>query len=202
MSKHEANREDPVRPWRRVASEAGEPMILFRPRYDTMVHPRSGAELRRLVLETPEWVNVVALTAERRLVMVRQFRFGTETVTLEIPGGLVDPGEAHRAAAERELREETGFVAGRWRYLGCVEPNPAFHDNLCHHWLAEDAVRAGEQELDGGEDIEVALLELDEVRRLVRAGEVRHCLVLTALSKVLDLRLDPPAASDRAGEEE
>jgi 8-oxo-dGTP pyrophosphatase MutT (NUDIX family) len=179
---------DPA-PWQRVASERGQPMLIFRPRWDTMVHPKSGERLARLVLETPAWVNVVALTPERRLVVVRQFRFGNAAVTTEIPGGVVDRGEEHRAAAERELREETGYTTERWSYLGCVEPNPAFHDNLCHHWLAQDARLTDPQQLDGGEDIAVETLPLDEVRRRVLAGEIRHSLVLTALARVLDLRV-------------
>lgn len=176
------------RAWERVASEHRPHMILFRPRYDTMVHPRTGARMQRLVLEVPAWVNVVALTPERELVMVRQFRFGTAALTLEIPGGMVDRGEDHRAAAERELREETGHTAERWRYLGCVEPNPAFQDNLCHHWLAEGARRTTEQCLDSGEDIEVETVVLERVRELVLDGTIRHSLVLTALARVLDLR--------------
>lgn len=179
---------DPV-PWQCVASERGEPMILFRPRWDTMIHPLSGERLARLVLELPAWVNVVALTSERRLVVVRQYRFGMATVTTEIPGGVVDRGEEHRAAAERELREETGYTSQRWSYLGCVEPNPAFQDNLCHHWLAQDARLTDPQALDEGEDIAVETLALDEVRRRILAGEIRHSLVLTALARVLDLRV-------------
>lgn len=178
---------DPA-PWQHVKSVHVPGMLVFKPRWDTLIHPRSGASFDRLVLETPDWVNVVALTKDRRLVVVRQYRFGTGSVTTEIPGGVVDPGEEHRAAAERELREETGYLASRWKYLGSVEPNPAFHDNLCHLWLAEDAERSESQELDSGEDIAVSTLSLAEARELVLAGKIRHSLVLCALAHVLDLR--------------
>ena len=190
-------------PWPRVSSEAGPNLIVCRARFDVMTNPRTGRDLRRTVLETPDWVNVVALTPERRLVLVRQYRFGSSALTLEIPGGVVDPGEAPADAARRELREEAGYTSERWLPLGAVEPNPAFHDNLCHHWLALGARRTAEQELDEGEDIEVLELALDEVRQRIAEGEIRHALVLTALSKVLDLRgprgLDAPAGAPSAG---
>jgi 8-oxo-dGTP pyrophosphatase MutT (NUDIX family) len=176
------------RPWPLHGSRPGPDLLVARARFDDVENPRTGAVLSRLVLATPDWVNVVARTAAGRFVVVRQWRFGTRTVTTEIPGGVVDPGEEHRAAAERELREESGYTAPRWTYLGCVEPNPAFQDNLCHHWLAADAERTHALELDPGEDIAVAELEEDALRAAIAAGEVRHSLVLCALARVLDLR--------------
>jgi len=189
------HRDDPdssdLEVWQKLESVRGPSMMLFRPRTDTLVHPRSGEHFKRLVLETPEWVNVVALTPQREIVFVRQFRFGIEAMTLEIPGGMVDRGEEHGQAARRELREETGYSAASWTYLGSVEPNPAFQDNLCHHWLAEDARLSDPQELDSGEDIEIVLLSEGEARRRILGGEIRHALVLTALSRILDLRREP-----------
>lgn len=181
-------RPDAPAPWPKLKSEYGPDLLICRTRFDTVVNPRNSRELRRTVLEAPEWVNVVALTLERRLVVVRQFRFGTGAITTEIPGGIVDPGEAHADAARRELREEAGYTATRWSYLGAVEPNPAFLDNLCHHWLAEDAEPTHGQELDQGKDIAIDTLTLDEAREAVTRGEIRHALVITALARVIDLR--------------
>ena len=176
------------RPWGRVSSRAAEDLLLFRARWDAMRSPRTGEVLDRLVLETPDWVNVVALTTAGELVCVRQYRFGTAAVELEIPAGIVDPGEEHAEAAVRELREETGHTSGRWTYLGAVASNPAFQDNLCHHWLAEEAVRTDTQELDAGEDIAVELVPVADVPRLVAEEQLRHSLVVSALARVFDLR--------------
>lgn len=176
-------------PWERLSSRPAGDLLLFRPRWDAMRSPRTGEVLDRLVLETPDWVNVVAVTAARELVCVRQYRFGTATIELEIPAGIVDPDEEHEAAARRELREETGFTSTRWRYLGAAASNPAFQDNLCHHWLAEDAVRTDDQELDAGEDIAVELVPLADVPGLVADGALRHSLVVSALARILDLRV-------------
>ncbi|MDA1266357.1 MAG: NUDIX hydrolase [Planctomycetota bacterium] len=178
------------RPWPIFSSEKPETLHLFQPRWDTVENPRTGARMRRLVLETPNWVNVVARMESGGYLMVLQYRFGSAQVTAEIPGGVIDPGEDPLAAARRELREETGCEATRWVDLGSVEPNPAFHDNRCHHFLADGARRVGDLELDPGEDIVVEEWSEERLVSAVLEGEVDHALVLSALSRVLDLRRD------------
>jgi 8-oxo-dGTP pyrophosphatase MutT (NUDIX family) len=188
--------------WERVDArydpDAG--LILFDKRIDTLVNPRTGESFERLVLESVDWVNVVALDEQRRAVMIRQFRFGVGYTTLETPGGMVDPGENSRQAAARELLEETGYVSDQWTYLGAVEPNPAFHNHLCHHWLAENVRLQAHQSLGAGEAIKVELLTPDGVREAVTSGELKHALALSALARVLPLWPLPFAHTHESGE--
>jgi ADP-ribose pyrophosphatase len=179
------------RPWKLLDSEEGPDLMIAKARFDRVENPRTGEAMRRLVLRTRDWVNIVALTPERRLIVVHQYRFGSGTVTTEIPGGVIDPGEEPAETARRELREETGYTAERWTLLAEVDPNPAFLQNRCFQFLAEDARLTDAVEIDPGEDITVATLELDEVRAKIDAGTIRHSLVLCALARVMDLRRAP-----------
>lgn len=187
-SGHDAALVRGLRAWKLDRREQGPDLQVCRARYDWLTNPRTGKLMKRTVLETPDWVNVVALDDADRLIVVHQFRFGTSQFTTEIPGGMVDEGEFHGDAAKRELREEAGHTAERWTYLGAVQPNPAFQDNVCHHWLAEGAKLTHPQELDSGEDIAVEAWTLEQVKRGIVDGSIRHALVMTALSRVFDLR--------------
>jgi len=173
--------------WERIGTEAGPELPLFKVRFDQMRHPDSGYVHRCLVLESPDWVNVVARTSDGRIVMVEQFRYGAAAIGLEPPAGIVDPGEDARSAGQRELLEETGYGGGTWQYLGCVQPNPAFHDNLCHHWLADGVELEQPPAPDPGEALEVRLMTPDDLRAAFVSGELRHTLAISALSRVMAL---------------
>ncbi len=167
--------------WQRVGSDDGPDYGIFRVRLDTAISPRTGAAGRYVVLECPDWVNIIALTDERRIVLVRQYRHGIDRVALELPAGTVERGEDPLATARRELAEETGYTSDRWTLLGSVHPNPAFQDNRCYHLLAEGARRTVEPVLDPGETIDVELYPLSDLPGLIAAGQLDQALVLSAV---------------------
>lgn len=145
------------------------------------------------VVDLPDWVNVVARTDDGNYVLVRQYRHGTNAVTLEIPGGNVDGAdsggraggaEAALAAAKRELLEETGYAADAWVELGVVEPNPAIQSNRCTTFLADGARKVCEPQGDLYEEIEVELVDRAALDALVEAGEIRHALVVAAFHQL------------------
>lgn len=135
------------------------------------------------VLQAPDWVNIIPLTDDEQVVMVRQFRHGTEDFTLEIPGGMVDPEDSSpKAAARREMREESGYDSEDIVELGKVHPNPAIQGNYCHTFLARH-VRSGPKiELDTSEETEVLLVPLNSIKDLIASGEITHALVIAAFS--------------------
>ena len=132
------------------------------------------------ILESPDWVNVVALTEAGKVVLIRQYRAGIESITTEIPGGTVDAGETQLEAARRELAEETGYESDAWELIGSVHPNPAFQTNTTYTFLARGARRTRGQHLEGAEEIEVDERPLDDIRALVADGTITHALVICA----------------------
>ncbi|HLP02612.1 MAG TPA: NUDIX hydrolase [Opitutaceae bacterium] len=167
--------------WERLADAAVDHFRVFRVRRTRYRHPRDRREGEFVVIESNDWVNVLALTDDGRMVLVRQFRFGVHDFTLEIPGGVIETGEDPVAAGVRELREETGFVGRDARLLAQVRPNPAIQANRCHFVLVEGCVPTASTQLDPFEEIEVSLLPVDEVIAQAERGEITHALVIDAL---------------------
>jgi len=170
----------PPKPWKLISSKQDKSYRIFSLRTDRAISPRTGHEYNFFVLESSSWINVIPLTPQNEVVLIRQYRHGIREVTLEIPGGLVETNDTPVEAAKRELSEETGYQSSEMIFLGSVHPNPAILNNQCFTFLAKDVFIAGEQQQDEKEDIEVFLRPLTEIPRLIREGEISHSLVLAA----------------------
>ncbi len=174
--------DDVIRPWEKVGSKEVGNFRIFNVRSDIRIHPRSGRQHDLYVIESVDWVNACAVTPDGKLVMVEQFRHGSETVEMEVPGGMMDREDTDPVeTAVRELREETGYGGGEARLLGYMHGNSAIMNNRCHTVLVTGATLQHARQLDAGEDIRVHLVALEEVPRLVASGRVRHSIALAAL---------------------
>lgn len=171
-----------IKPWQKLHSKAVGDFRIFTIRSDRKVSPRTGKEHDFYVIDCVNWVNVIALTPDRQLVMIEQHRHGSDTVELEIPGGMMDPHDASPAAAGlRELREETGYEGEEPKIIGQVFPNPAIMSNTCFTLAVQNCQLKHPVEWDHGEDLLTRLVPLAEVSRLVASGKIRHSLVVAAL---------------------
>ncbi|MDI7259539.1 MAG: NUDIX hydrolase [Thermodesulfobacteriota bacterium] len=171
-----------IKPWPLVQSQSTQSYRVFSIRTDTILSPRTGVEHDFYVIESNDWVNIIPLTDDHQVVMVRQYRHGSKEVTLEIPGGLVDPGDTPQEAAARELLEETGYTAGGWIKIGAVNPNPAIFNNRCYTFLANNLRKVSDPKPDQTEDIEVVLIPLSDIPELIQNGKIDHAMVITAFN--------------------
>ncbi len=170
-----------IQPWKKNSEKTAYECGFFRINVQQSSSPLTGKSHPFYILSTRDWVNIIALTADRKVLLVSQYRHGSGEVSLEIPGGAVDSkGEAPLKAAQRELLEETGHEAGEWHLLGRVRPNPAILDNCCHLYLALGARKVADLSLDEAEELEVSLRDLSELESLVRDGKIQHALVVAA----------------------
>lgn len=180
---HDSSSSREIAHWVTVDEHSSSDWKVVRLRSVTRVHPNDGRHGQFTVADAPSWVNIIPITSDGKVVCVRQFRHGVSQITIEIPGGVVGHGEDPRMAAERECREETGFVGdGEAILLGVVEPNPAFMTNSCYTYIWHGCTLRGPQELDPNEEIDVVLMPVNELQHMVRTGEIRHSLVLSALA--------------------
>jgi 8-oxo-dGTP pyrophosphatase MutT (NUDIX family) len=157
---------------------------VFTLRREVCRHPASGVIHPFYVISVGDWVNVLPLTDEGRVVLVRQWRHGIKDFSVEIPGGMADEGETPGQAAQRELVEETGYGFDELLSLGSVTTNPAIQTNRCWLFLALGARRVGEATPDPTEDIEVLEVDLDEALAMVEAGEIDHTMVVNTFLRL------------------
>jgi 8-oxo-dGTP pyrophosphatase MutT (NUDIX family) len=176
-----ARSDDPaIKPWRRVGSEKAQDCRVFELLRQRFESPDERPADWFYVLRAPDWINVIPLLPDGRVVLIRQYRFGTEDFTLEIPGGMCDGDEPPIDAARRELLEETGFEAKRLTDLGWVHPNPAIQNNRCHTFLATGLSETSAPDPDPHEAFERILVPLDRIPALISDGSITHALVVAA----------------------
>jgi 8-oxo-dGTP pyrophosphatase MutT (NUDIX family) len=172
-----------MKTWRRLGTERVAGCRVFD--LDRVLYQPADERPPRefFVVEAPDWINVIPVTDTGEVVLIRQFRFGTDSVTLEIPGGMCDAGESPEESARRELLEETGHAAREIVPVGWVHPNPAIQNNRCHTFLAKGVHRVADPHGDPDESFEVVLEPLSRIPELIRSGAITHALVIAAFCK-------------------
>ena len=170
-----------IKKWKKINSEIITENKIFKLWQYNCLSPKDGKEYPFLCLDTIDWVNIIPLTKENEVVMIKQYRHGNEEITLEIPGGMTDrEDKSPQESAIRELVEETGYMGNEVIKLGECSPNPAIFNNLLHVYLVKDVEKKYAQNLENTEDIEIVKIHINKIPDLIKSGEINHALVITA----------------------
>jgi ADP-ribose pyrophosphatase len=176
-------------PWDMQENNLHADCRIFEVRKQRLKRRSDGLEGEFFVLDTNDWVNVLALTPDDKIILVRQFRYGSKEQSLEPPGGVVERGEDPVVAGLRELQEETGYVGEEPKLLGVVRPNAAILSNRCHVILVRNAQKTAELNFDQHEELVTELYPVKELKEMVRNGEITHSIGLNSIMMLL-LELD------------
>lgn len=171
-----------IKPWKTISSDLIGDFRVFQLRSELRQSPRTGKDFNFYVIDSVNWVNVIPITPDHQLVMVEQYRHGSNTVELEIPGGMMDADDTSPVVAGlRELREETGYEGEQAEIIGKVRPNPAIMSNVCYTVLVRNCQLKHATELDHSEDVVTRLVPVNQLEDLVCTQKVQHCIVVAAL---------------------
>lgn len=175
-----------IKPWRELGTETRFECRIFSVEESTAVSPDDGAEHHFFRIRCDEWVQVVPVTAAGEVVLVREFRHGSQRLSLEVPGGHLEAGEEPAETALRECLEETGFRGTRAVLLATTNPNPALFANRLHAFYAPGVERVAEIRNTATEVTETVLVPIGDLRGLLRDGTIDHALVAATLWRFLD----------------
>ena len=174
-----------LKPWRVIDRSETLTTPVFQVVKHLCVSPKDGLEKSFVTLSAPEWVNVIPITNDGMVVLVNQFRHGTEEFSLELPGGVCELGQTTLETARREVMEETGYSSNDFSLLCSLKPNPALFGNSIHTYVARGAERTGETHFDENEDLEQTLVSLAELKAMILDGRIDHALMVAAIGLFL-----------------
>lgn len=167
--------------WKKVSQTEPIDLKLFKAHFEELINPRNNLSVKIVRLHSRDACNIICIDPEGYFLFVRQLRFGTMQYTLELPGGLVDPGENTLQTAKRELQEETGYSAPEWLYLKEISSNSVYMDSKVYHFLAKGGILTDRTNLDDAEDISILKMSREEVLEAMQNGSIDHPHTLSAL---------------------
>ncbi|MCX5862911.1 MAG: NUDIX hydrolase [Desulfomonile sp.] len=182
----ESRSEDRNLHWELIDSREDRSYRLFSVAINRNRSPRTGEIHEFQILNSPDWVAVIALTPKNEMILVRQYRHGISGLSLEPPGGLVKEGQSPEQSGREELEEETGYQAPSLELLGWMHPMPALFSNRFYVFFARDATPDGRLNPDDTEEVETVLVPVDKVREYIRSGVITCGTMIAALHLFFD----------------
>jgi 8-oxo-dGTP pyrophosphatase MutT (NUDIX family) len=171
--------------WKKIASKKVFEDRWFKARADACQFPDGRIIDPYYVVELPNWANAVVVTSNNEIVLVKQYRYPVDAVTLELPGGVINDGEDPMLAALRETQEETGYTSNQIQLICKTAPNPAINDNTAYFYLIENAVPTAHTNPDFFEDIEVVLYSKSDFIQLLQQNKIMHGVQLGPIYEAL-----------------
>jgi len=173
--------------WKLLRSEFIADLKIFKARFDYLLNPHNQKEVKVTVLDANDAANVVALNAKGEILMTRQFRFGTQEYSLEIPGGFIEENETPLLAVQREFQEETGYSSKNWKPLGSIFSNPVYQTAKIYHFVAFDVEKTHATNFDDAEQIETIFYSQKELKDAVKGNRITHPHTISALCRLFNL---------------